>query len=77
MELCEGGDLMSYIRKRRRVKEGAAKFLFKMLVSALEYLHEEKLILHRDIKPENILLDINGLIKLCDFGVSKQLSNKN
>jgi serine/threonine protein kinase len=71
MELCEGGDLMTYIRKRRRIKEGASKFLFKMLVSALEYLHEEKLILHRDVKPENILFDSNGHIKLCDFGVSK------
>ena len=75
MELCEGGDLMTYIRKRRRIKEGATKFLFKMLVSALDYLHEEKLILHRDVKPENILLDCNGHIKLCDFGVSKQLSS--
>jgi len=71
MELCEGGDLMTYVRKRRRIKEGASKFLFKMLVSALEYLHEEKLILHRDVKPENILFDSNGHIKLCDFGVSK------
>ena len=71
MELCEGGDLITYIRKRRRIKEGASKFLFKMLVSALEYLHEEKLILHRDVKPENILFDSNGHIKLCDFGVSK------
>jgi len=71
MELCEGGDLMTYIKKRRRIKEGASKFLFKMLVSALEYLHEEKLILHRDVKPENILFDSNGHIKLCDFGVSK------
>lgn len=62
---------MTYIRKRRRIKEGASKFLFKMLVSALEYLHEEKLILHRDVKPENILFDSNGHIKLCDFGVSK------
>jgi len=62
---------MTYVRKRRRIKEGASKFLFKMLVSALEYLHEEKLILHRDVKPENILFDSNGHIKLCDFGVSK------
>ena len=29
----------------------------------------------RDLKPENILLS-NGVYKICDFGVSKRLSNK-
>jgi serine/threonine protein kinase len=29
MELCQGGDLLSYVRKRRKLKEENAKYLFK------------------------------------------------
>ena len=39
MELCQGGDLLSYVRKRRKLKEDNAKYLFKMLVEGLHYIH--------------------------------------
>jgi serine/threonine protein kinase len=29
MELCAGGDLLNYVRKRRRLKEPYAKLIFK------------------------------------------------
>lgn len=42
------------------------------ILQGLAYLHTKKTI-HRDIKPSNILLSREGVVKLCDFGVSGEL----
>lgn len=36
----------------------------------LEYLHKN-FVLHRDLKPDNLLIDIQGVVKLGDFGLAK------
>ena len=72
MELCAGGDLLSYVRKRRKLNETLAKYLFKQIIEGIGYIHS-KSILHRDIKLENILLDDKGHIKIADFGVGKHI----
>ena len=36
----------------------------------MEYLHKKK-VLYRDLKPENIFVDINGHLRIGDFGMSK------
>lgn len=41
---------------------------------ALCYAYE-KTVVHRDIKPENIMFTTEGIAKLCDLGIAKQLSN--
>jgi serine/threonine protein kinase len=77
MELCAGGDLLTYVRKRRKLTEEVAKYFFKQLIEGLAYLHHTKLIVHRDIKLDNILLDADGRIKIADFGVSRQVQTDN
>jgi len=71
MELCAGGDLLNYVRKRRKLKEPYAQKIFKQIIDGLCYTHA-KLVAHRDIKLDNILLDGRGNVKIADFGVSKQ-----
>ena len=34
-ELCTGGDLLSYVRKRRKLNEPIAKFAFKQVLSII------------------------------------------
>ena len=40
----------------------------------LKHLKNNKII-HRDIKPNNILISQKGLLKIADFGISKQLKS--
>jgi len=70
MELCAGGDLLNFVRKRKKLTEETAKILFKQIIDGLGYIHSKQII-HRDIKLDNILLDGKGLVKIADFGVSK------
>jgi serine/threonine protein kinase len=58
------------LRKKRRFEEDVARFYAAEILIAVEYLHKNKII-YRDLKPENILIDLEGHIKLTDFGLSK------
>ena len=72
MEYICAGDLLSYIKKRSKLTETVAKFIFKQIILALQYIHSHNIV-HRDIKLDNILIDLDNNIKICDFGVSKIL----
>ncbi|XP_028395339.1 serine/threonine-protein kinase TNNI3K-like [Dendronephthya gigantea] len=47
--------------------------MIREILSGLEFLHG-KGILHRDLKPSNVLVDIEGRMKLADFGISRVLN---
>lgn len=70
MEFAGGGDLLHFIKRRGRMEESDAKFIFKQIVYGLAHIHCRS-VMHRDIKLDNILLDCESGVKICDFGVSK------
>lgn len=45
------------------------------VLNGLSWIHAKK-VCHRDLKPENILLSKTGVIKICDFGSSKIVTEK-
>ena len=44
-------------------------YLYEML-KGINYIHKHK-ILHRDLKPQNLLINTNGVLKICDFGLAR------
>lgn len=69
MEYVRGGDMFSKIIRRGRLTESMARRYFQQLVWTIQYCHT-KGVVHRDIKPQNLLLDLEGNIKVSDFGLA-------
>ena len=61
------------MRRRRKLDEPLAKYIFKQIIVGLGHIHSKNII-HRDIKLENILIDNEGVIKIADYGISHQIN---
>jgi serine/threonine-protein kinase Chk1 len=44
-----------------------ARFYFTQLIAGVEFIHSQG-VCHRDLKPENLLLNLEGRLKISDFG---------
>ncbi|XP_042126013.2 putative sperm motility kinase W [Peromyscus maniculatus bairdii] len=73
MECIAGKDLEYFLRERDFLTEDEVRPIFQQVVSGVHFLHQKR-IAHRDIKLENILIDRAGHVKLCDFGMARQLA---
>ena len=73
MELVEGEDLATIIRRSGALPPRAAARLVAQAARALAAAHARGFV-HRDIKPGNILVTHEGRVKVADFGIARALS---
>ncbi|ESO94793.1 hypothetical protein LOTGIDRAFT_117800 [Lottia gigantea] len=70
MDYMPKGDLLDYVNSVGSLHEADARRLFRQLIDAVSYLHQNK-VYHRDIKLDNILIDAQYNIKLSDLGFAR------
>lgn len=76
MELLDGEDLASAVKRRGRFSPGEVVAIFEQLCHALAAAHKAGIV-HRDLKPENVYLAASrragavATVKILDFGIAR------
>ncbi|KAF7310843.1 MAP kinase kinase kinase [Mycena chlorophos] len=76
LEYVPGGSIGSCLLKHGKFEEDVTKSFTSQILAGLEYLHS-KGIIHRDLKSDNILVEMSGVCKISDFGISKRTDDHN
>lgn len=71
MEFCPFGPLYDLLRAGEPVPPARLVSWSKQIAAGMAYLHAHKII-HRDLKSPNVLIGQGEVVKISDFGTSKQ-----
>ncbi|XP_037573847.1 mitogen-activated protein kinase kinase kinase 12-like isoform X2 [Dermacentor silvarum] len=75
MEYCPYGQLYDALKNGRIIPPATVVEWSKHIASGMNYLHSRSII-HRDLKSPNILISYNDVLKISDFGTSRQWSER-
>uniref|UniRef100_A0A8C7UXL6 mitogen-activated protein kinase kinase kinase n=1 Tax=Oncorhynchus mykiss TaxID=8022 RepID=A0A8C7UXL6_ONCMY len=75
MEYCAQGQLYEVLRAGRNITPSLLIDWAMGIAGGMNYLHLHKII-HRDLKSPNMLITHDDLVKISDFGTSKELIDK-
>ncbi|MEZ6143195.1 MAG: protein kinase [Zavarzinella sp.] len=75
MEFVDGVSLGAMVDRDGPMKEKDALRIIAQVCQGLHRAHKQKLI-HRDVKPDNVLVNREGLAKLTDMGLVKDIDNE-
>jgi hypothetical protein len=70
MEYVRGETLSEEIKRRAPLTLGQKLKLIAELCAGLAHAHEAEII-HRDIKPANLMVELQGRLKILDFGIAR------
>jgi serine/threonine-protein kinase len=74
MDFVDGESLSTRLKRTQQpLPEAEVRGMLMQVFDALEEVHAQG-IWHLDLKPGNIMVDVEGTVKLIDFGASKQMS---
>lgn len=75
MEYCPYGQLYDVLRDGKQLPASLLCDWAKQIAAGMLYLHGHKII-HRDLKSPNVLIAANDIIKISDFGTSREWNEK-
>ncbi len=75
MEIMEGHTVYDHLRQHGRYSEPEALRIVIQIADALHHAHVKGFV-HRDVKPKNIMITPEGVAKLADMGLARQVSDR-